>query len=120
MIRIVNSKLFCGTAQIPFENSTNSTDIKSSIKLFKIRLPNFYDIVSRLENYLTCEELQRAQRYHFEKDKNRFIICRSILKFLLSEHIGIAISEIRIDIHSNKKPYLASHPSVFFEPTKHF
>jgi 4'-phosphopantetheinyl transferase len=32
----------------------------------------------------------------------------------LAEHIGLDVNKIIIDIDSNKKPYLSSHPSVFF------
>ena len=108
------SKLFCGTLETPRVNDALDAQNEMGLKLFKIELSGYYGRVSQLENYLTSTELQRAKRYHFEKDRNRFIICRSILKILLAEQIGLEVYEISIDIHPNKKPYLSSHPSVFF------
>ncbi|WP_047245796.1 4'-phosphopantetheinyl transferase family protein [Maribacter thermophilus] len=114
MIQKTKSRLFCGTVETPIDITTTISENKSEIKLFKIKLSDFYDRSPDLEIYLDKVELQRSQKYHFKKDRNRFIICRSFLKLLLAEYTKLDISQIHIDIHQNKKPYLRSHPSVFF------
>src|SRR5690606_1046019 len=58
--------------------------------------------------------INRAKRYYKKKDENRFIICRSLLKLVLSHCIQFDISKIKIDYHDNKKPYLPSHPLLYF------
>jgi 4'-phosphopantetheinyl transferase len=63
---------------------------------------------------LNAAELQRAQKYHFEKDSNQFIICRSLLKFILAQHTGLDIDKINIELNSNKKPYLSSNKAICF------
>jgi len=77
-------------------------------------LPHFIGLKSDLAEFLNAEELSRAERFHKELDQNRFIICRSVLKFVLAAHSKIDVKKIHIDHHSNKKPYLASHPWLFF------
>ncbi|EDP70117.1 Phosphopantethiene-protein transferase [Flavobacteriales bacterium ALC-1] len=87
---------------------------KSGIKLFKIELPVYYDLVSELVSYLNEVELQRAEKYHYPKDTNRFIICRTFLKFILAQKLRLDISEIQIKKDENKKPYLSSDKSIHF------
>ncbi|WP_456441538.1 4'-phosphopantetheinyl transferase family protein [Psychroserpens sp.] len=108
------SKVFCGTTQVSHEDFRRLADTKSDLQVFKIKLSSYYHLVSELVNYLSASELQRAQNYHFEKDKNRYIICRAILKFILARSTSLDISEIHVETDENKKPYLSSHPSVYF------
>ncbi|UWX56077.1 hypothetical protein NYZ99_07150 [Maribacter litopenaei] len=60
------------------------------------------------------EERLRAGRYHFDADRNRFIISRSFLKILLAKEIGLNATEVKIEKNSFDKPYLPSHPSLYF------
>lgn len=108
------SQLFCGTFKTVVPNSNHRKESDQSIKLYKIKLSNYQELASSKVTVLSDSERSRAERYHFVKDKNRFIICRTLLKFLLAEHIGLDIDKILIDVDSNKKPYISSHPSVFF------
>jgi len=50
--------------------------------------------------------LDRANRYHQTKDKNRFIIGRAFLKLILRELTGLDAREINFKYEKNKKPYL--------------
>jgi 4'-phosphopantetheinyl transferase len=92
------------------EYSLNSNDII----IHTIYLPNFIDLKSDLVKFLNSSEINRSERFHKEIDKNRFIVCRSILKFILATHTKLPIKSIFLDYHFNKKPYLASHPSLNF------
>jgi 4'-phosphopantetheinyl transferase len=87
---------------------------KSAVKIYKLRLPSYYHNIPKFKGYLTTAELEKAERYHFKKDKDRFIICRASLRLLLSELIGLNPMDIIIARDKNKKPYLPSHPKVFF------
>ena len=106
--------IFCGIVQIAHENFNKLKDHESGLKLFKIRLSSYYDLAPQLIQYLNAAELQRAQKYHFEKDSNQFIICRTLLKFILAQHTGLHIDSINIEIDTNKKPYLSSNKTICF------
>lgn len=111
------SNVFCRTFEIGIEDGNHMQNDGLGIELYKIELLIYQELVSVLTNLLSPSERHRANRYHFVKDKNRFIICRALLKFLLAEHTGLELAKIALDIDTNKKPYLPSHPSVFFNVT---
>lgn len=111
---IIVSRLYCDTIELSNAHFNKLSQNKLGINLFKIELPAYYDLVPMLVNYLSETELQRAEKYHFVKDKNRFIICRSLLKILLAQTSGLNISEIQIEKDENKKPYLSINRSIHF------
>lgn len=82
--------------------------------LYKIFIPEYESLVDDLSNFLEPFEVERAERYYKKSDKNRFIICRSLLKFALAHHTQSDIKNIAIKLHPNKKPYLPKHPNIFF------
>src|SRR5215203_1622304 len=57
---------------------------------------------------LSVEELGRASRFHFEKDKKRFIVARGILRNILSHYLGICPQNILFEYTAQGKPSLAS------------
>lgn len=90
-----------------------SLDIDEVI-IYTIYLPDFIELKSELVKFLTSKELKKAERFFKELDRNRFIIYRSILKFVLAAHTNLNVKNIYLDYHFNKKPYLASHPWLYF------
>ena len=106
--------VFCGSTKLTHKHINSLNENTSGIKLFKIQLSSYYDLVPKLIKYLNALELQRAQKYHFEKDSNQFIICRTLLKFVLAQHTGLNIAQINIEIGTNKKPYLSSNQTICF------
>lgn len=96
---------------IPCKLDSLDTD---EIVIYTIYLPDFIELKSDLSNFLTSKELKKAQRFFKEIDRDRFIIYRSILKFILAAHTNLSVKNIYLDYHFNKKPYLASHPWLFF------
>ena len=65
------------------------------------------DVASRARSVLSPDELARADRFHFERDKLRFIRCRSALRALLSDHLAIPADAIRFEYSANGKPRIA-------------
>ena len=98
----------------PLSESYHTTLDDASILIYPILLSDYLPIPSVLKQALDLQEEARAQRYYHETDQNRFIICRGLLKVLLSQHTTLPISEIKLSYDTNKKPHLASHPTLFF------
>lgn len=117
MIQKAKSNIFCGTLETWTQDFNDRQEVDRGIKLYKIELSKFQESVSSLIAFLSPFEKNRANRYHFSNDKNRFIISRTVLKFLLSKQTGLDVNEIVLDKYSNKKPCLPSHPSIFFNVT---
>ncbi|MFD2917701.1 4'-phosphopantetheinyl transferase family protein [Psychroserpens luteus] len=108
------SKICCRTIQISHKDFNQLDESTSDIKLFKLKLSSYYNLVPEFIKYLSIAELERAQKYHFEKDSNQFIICRTLLKFILAKYTNLNVSKIDIKLDPNKKPYLNLKESVYF------
>jgi 4'-phosphopantetheinyl transferase len=117
MIQNAESNIFCGTLKTWTQGFNDRLEVDPGLKLYEIELSKFQESVSSLIAFLSPFEKNRANRYHFSNDKNRFIICRAVLKFLLAKQTGLDVNKIVLDKYSNKKPYLPSHPLVFFNVT---
>jgi 4'-phosphopantetheinyl transferase len=58
---------------------------------------------------LSPDEIARANRFHFEKDRVHFVRCRTALRQLLGEYLGIPASEIQFRYSTNGKPQLEAN-----------
>ncbi len=108
------TELFCGISSASYKSFNAVINNTATIKVFQIKLSSFYRLINDLSLYLSNEELDHSERYRFEKERNQYIICRSLLKFILSHHTKIAIQDIRIALDKHKKPYLTNNKLVCF------
>ena len=115
MKNMQTSKLFIDYLDIKDNKLIPNYSISSTdVVIYTIYLPDFIGLKFDLVEFLNEAELDRAQRFHRELDKTRFIIYRSILKFVLAAHTNLDAKNIHLDYHFNKKPFLASHPNLHF------
>jgi 4'-phosphopantetheinyl transferase len=56
---------------------------------------------------LSFDEMARASRFHFDKDRTHFVRCRSALRGLLAGYLGTSAAEIRFEYLPSGKPQLA-------------
>lgn len=61
---------------------------------------------SLLEN-LSADEVARAGRFHFNRDRKRFIVARGMLRQLLGCYLGESPHKLRFEYTSHGKPLLA-------------
>jgi 4'-phosphopantetheinyl transferase len=57
---------------------------------------------------LSADEIARANRFHFEKDRIHFTQCRSALRVVLAGYLAIPASEIRFEYLPSGKPQLVA------------
>jgi 4'-phosphopantetheinyl transferase len=60
---------------------------------------------------LSPDEKQRAERFHFEIDRRRFIICRGILRSILGSYMGIEPDRLHFCYGEKGKPEISDQPS---------
>jgi 4'-phosphopantetheinyl transferase len=60
-----------------------------------------------IADVLSPDEIARAGRFHFERDRVRFSLCRSALRNLLASYLAIRADEIRFNYQTGGKPQLA-------------
>lgn len=73
--------------------------------------------VTQFAGLLTADEQLRANRFHFEQDRQRFIVGRGILRTLLGRYLGCPGSELKFSYGPCGKPALASlatEPPLYF------
>ncbi len=61
----------------------------------------------RLHQSLSSDERMRAERFHFRRDRDRFIARHGILRVILSHYVHVEASELRFEQGKNGKPVLA-------------
>ena len=66
--------------------------------------------VQTLQNTLATDELSRAERFYFEKDRKRFVVARGLLRAILSRYLSIEASQLRFCYSPYGKPALATTP----------
>ncbi len=64
-------------------------------------------IVEELATLLSPDEHERASRFHFDRDRNHFIVARGALRQMLGRYAGLPASAIRFLYGPFGKPYLA-------------
>jgi hypothetical protein len=57
---------------------------------------------------LSADETERARTFYFERDRQRFVIGRGILRILLGRYTGLAARDIAFRYGPNGKPALAN------------
>jgi 4'-phosphopantetheinyl transferase len=65
------------------------------------------DRVAALARLLSPDETDRAARFHFERDRRRFIVSHAGLRQILRRYLACAPDRLRFDLGAQGKPYLA-------------
>jgi 4'-phosphopantetheinyl transferase len=66
---------------------------------------------------LSADEVQRARRFHFDRDRHRFTSARAALRNILAQYLGTAPQELRFSYTAKGKPEL---PADFRKPRFQF
>jgi len=64
--------------------------------------------IDQLAPLLSEDELSRAASFRFESDRNRFIVCRAILRNILGLYLGIGPEHVKFRMGPLGKPYPAN------------
>ena len=70
--------------------------------------------LAQLASYLDQDELARADRFHFERDRRRFMAGRGLLRQILASYLDLAPYAVRFNYTGNGKPYLLAHSELHF------
>ena len=81
------------------------------IHLYSFDLADFTTDLSCYENYLSTEELRRADRFKGTEPRQQFLMSRWKLRTLLARYLDCTPEAVAICIGVNGKPSLANSPS---------
>lgn len=80
------------------------------LQIWQVSLESTDATVARLTQLLSLDEQDRARRFHFERDRRRYIVARGTLRKLLGSYLDCAPSIIRFNYAAQGKPALATQP----------
>lgn len=92
---------------VPSKTGAQGVVTAGAIEITAARLDAPPDTVPALYAWLSAAERQRAGRFHFDRDRRRFIVARSRLRELLAKRLGVAPGAVEIVSGRNGKPELA-------------
>lgn len=108
------SSIKCQYLEIPQWKlgNTDLYDFESEIRVHRFFIPSYLNEISSCFILLNEEEKKRANNYLQQKDSQRFIIARGLLKIWASQYLGIPAKAVEINIGANKKPFITSTSSL--------
>ena len=96
-----------GPAHLWRPSPAELTLLSAEVHIWRACLDPSASWVERLQRNLSPDELQRAARFHFPRDRRRFTVARGVLRDILSRYLGVPPSELRFRYSSYGKPALA-------------
>jgi 4'-phosphopantetheinyl transferase len=79
---------------------------KNEVHIWRAFLNVEVSVLCSLQRTLTEEEVTKAKRFYFEKDRHHFIVAHGILRTLLGRYLKTDPSLLRFDYNSYGKPSL--------------
>ena len=79
----------------------------TDVHVWAAALDSQAETLAGLKTILSDEERSRADRFHFERHRNRFIAGRGILRSLLANYLDCEPGSLQFDYGPNGKPVLA-------------
>jgi len=85
----------------------NSLHLSSNdVHLWLAKLDQSEECVEKLSQILSKEEQRKSERFHYEKDRNNFIVTHGVLRKILSRYLGIEPNRLQFGYHSHGKPFV--------------
>jgi 4'-phosphopantetheinyl transferase len=80
----------------------------TSLDLWYVNLDVTADALYCFGQWLSCDELARAERFHSDLHRARYIVGRATLRRVLADRVGCSPAAIRLSYGTNGKPMLES------------
>ena len=78
------------------------------VHVWGARLDAPREVVRRLHLTLAPDERERAGRFHFQRDRDHFIVARGLLRAVLGEYLNVGPELLRFEYGAQGKPSLAA------------
>jgi 4'-phosphopantetheinyl transferase len=99
------------------ENSGELLLSSSEVHVWRARTDASQSMTSRYAETLAADEKARAECFFFERDRDRYIAARGILRQLLGRYLHCSPAEVEFAYRAKGKPFLtqpASNPPIEF------
>lgn len=95
------------TEAVERDSLSQWTEIGDEIHVWHARLDREAEALKQLESTLSPDEIARASRFHFAKDKNHYVAGRGLLRALLGKYLGQAPASLEFSYGQHGKPAIA-------------
>ena len=96
--------------QISWQSPQQFQDLDSQrVDVWRANLNLAPEAIAELASSLSQDELARANRFRFARDKNRYIAARGILRQILSKYLQISAQSIEFKYGDRGKPELVTN-----------
>ena len=85
-----------------------------TVHVWRIALNQEDDRLERFRQTLEAGELERAGRFHFDKDRRHFIVARGFLRSVVARYLGSQPEALRFEYGAYGKPALGSEHTLRF------
>jgi 4'-phosphopantetheinyl transferase len=90
---------------------------QGEVHVWRAELAQARSHAERLSQVVSTAEKERAQRFHFPRDSERFLLARGLLRILLGRYLNADPARLQFEYSSNGKPKLVrdhGHEAVQF------
>lgn len=84
---------------------------EATAHLWRIDLAQPAGVLTQLRQHLSGDEMARAKRFHFDRDRRKFIAARGALRAILSRYLAQPPTALRFSYSAHGKPALADQPA---------
>jgi 4'-phosphopantetheinyl transferase len=88
--------------------------LDQEVHVWQASLDQLPPTISRLAELLSEDERARAERFHFARDRDHFIVGRGVLRIVLGRYLGISPEQIRFQYGDHGKPGLPENTPLRF------
>jgi 4'-phosphopantetheinyl transferase len=83
--------------------------VPGQIHVWQASVASSSAIPSVLDRVLSEDERARANRFHFQRDRASYVVCRGLLRHLLAAYTGIEPAQIQFQYGEKGKPAIGNH-----------
>ena len=84
----------------------------SEVHVWREALDRPYTEIEQLLQILSPDEQQRSQRFRFEKDREKFVVARGLLRTILARYLSVSADRVLFSYSSKGKPAIANDYSA--------
>jgi 4'-phosphopantetheinyl transferase len=81
--------------------------LEDEVQVWRVDLEAIRSHESRWQEILSADEANRASRFHFPIDRQRFVASRAWLRTILAGYLGVGSKQLRFSYSAKQKPSLA-------------
>lgn len=90
---------------------------RNAVHIWRIALPDFLSHLDSFKTLLDDNEINSADRFHFKKDHDRYVISHGALRIILARYLNVEPQSIVYEKASHGKPFLKDHPEFKYNLT---